>query len=335
MENLQSEAREKVSIKIVAMPDQVCQSVTKPLLIQLQHDDDPIVWVAQNRSQILLLLERHSALVFRGGGLRTPEQFEEFANAICPELYGSYGDLPKKEVGNKIYKSTPYPKNLRILFHNEGSNTAIWPTKQFFFCEQPADVGGTTPLVDCREVYRRLPPEVQQDFETKGLKYIRNFSEGIDVSWQDYFKASTIEEARLICDRFGLTFNVEADGTVQTEYITNGLLTLPDGDISFFNQVQLHHPYCLEPQVKEVLLDLLGPEKLPRNVTYADGSIISDETMRLIGIAYETCAVRFNWRKGDVVLVDNRVIAHGRDEFEGERKVVVAMADMRTNTNIS
>ncbi|MBQ4848296.1 MULTISPECIES: TauD/TfdA family dioxygenase [unclassified Pseudoalteromonas] len=304
------------------------KGVTSPIFISGLNIEDPAEWASTHRQTILTELEQHAALVFRGFNLDTPEQFEAFSAAICPDLYGNYGDLPKKEVGNKIYKSTPYPNNMKILFHNESSNTGIWPTKQFFFCEQPAECGGCTPLVDCRAMYQALPKAIQQDFADKGLRYIRNFSEGFDVSWQDYFKTSSIDEVKSICDRFGLTVSLEEGGTIRTEYNTQGLLALPTGEYSFFNQVQLHHPFCLEPQVKAVLVELLGMDRLPRNVTFGDGTNISDEQMQQIAASYEACAVRFDWQKGDVVMVDNRVIAHGRDEFSGTRKVVVAMADM-------
>ncbi|MBR8843004.1 MULTISPECIES: TauD/TfdA family dioxygenase [Pseudoalteromonas] len=304
-------------------------SVTNPTFLSGIAIADPVLWASTNREAILDLLQRDAALVFRDFSLPTPEHFEAFAAAICPDLYGNYGDLPKKEVGKKIYKSTPYPNNMKILFHNESSNTGVWPTKQFFFCEQPAAVGGATPLVDCRAVYKALPEHIKQDFSAKGLKYTRNFSAGFDVSWQDYFKTDSLDEVKTICERLGLTFSHDADDTITTEFTTAGVLVLSPEEVSFFNQVQLHHPFCLEPQVRAVLLELLGQDRLPRNVTFADGSVISDETMQLIAEAYESCAVRFTWQQGDVVMVDNRIIAHGRDEFDGNRKVVVAMADMK------
>jgi alpha-ketoglutarate-dependent taurine dioxygenase len=34
----------------------------------------------------------------------------------------------------------------------------------------------------------------------------------------------------------------------------------------------------------------------------------------------------FTWRLGDILLVDNEVIAHGRRPFTGERAIDVAMA---------
>jgi hypothetical protein len=63
-------------------------------------------------------------------------------------------------------------------------------------------------------------------------------------------------------------------------------------------------------------------------VTYGDGTPIDDETMAIVGRAYEACAVRFDWRQGDVVMLDNMLAAHARDPYEGPRKIVVAMGAM-------
>jgi alpha-ketoglutarate-dependent taurine dioxygenase len=100
------------------------------------------------------------------------------------------------------------------------------------------------------------------------------------------------------------------------------------GERVFFNQVQLHHDSCLEPEVRSDLLSLVGLERLPRQVYFGDGSAISDDTMRVIGDAYEACAVRFQWQRGDVVMLDNMLAAHARDPYEGPRKIVVAMGAM-------
>ena len=84
----------------------------------------------------------------------------------------------------------------------------------------------------------------------------------------------------------------------------------------------------MEPEIKQNLIDLVGQSLLPRHVYFGDGSEISDDEMRLIGEAYEQCAVRFDWQQGDVVMLDNMLAAHARDPFEGKRKIVVAMGDM-------
>jgi len=37
--------------------------------------------------------------------------------------------------------------------------------------------------------------------------------------------------------------------------------------------------------------------------------------------------VDVDWRTGDVLLVDNVLLAHGRRPFTGDRRVLVAMSD--------
>jgi len=106
------------------------------------------------------------------------------------------------------------------------------------------------------------------------------------------------------------------------------------GEMSFFNQVQLHHVYCLEPAVRQSLFSLFKQEDLPRHVYYGDGSPIPDSVMEQVGEAYEKAAVRFEWQEGDMVTLDNMLTAHARDPYVGARKIVVAMGDMLDSTSV-
>ena len=45
-------------------------------------------------------------------------------------------------------------------------------------------------------------------------------------------------------------------------------------------------------------------------------------------------AIRFPWRKGDILLVDNFLVSHGRDPFKGPRRILVSMAELYTNTEL-
>jgi len=40
---------------------------------------------------------------------------------------------------------------------------------------------------------------------------------------------------------------------------------------------------------------------------------------------YEKVTVRFTWRQGDMIMLDNMLTSHARDTFEGPRHIVVAM----------
>lgn len=301
-----------------------------PIVLQATTDDlDTVAWARSQADYIEMLVARHGGILFRNFGLKTPQDFEAFAEAIEPELYGSYGDLPKKEGGKKTYRSTPYPERQMILFHNESSHLDRWPRKQWFFCELPSPVGGATPIVDCREMLRRLPADMVAEFERKELLYVRTFTPGLDVSWRDFYKTERREDVEARLAAAGIAWRWLDNDTLQTRTRCPAVIRHPlTGEKVFFNQIQLHHVACLEAQVREDLLAMGGIDRLPRHVMYGDGSPIADETMAVVGRVYEECAVRFDWQQGDIVMLDNMLAAHARDPYEGPRKIVVAMGAM-------
>ena len=301
-----------------------------PLLVEPNDPGlDLVAWIKANREQVVDTLGKHAGILFRGFALRDMHDFEAFAEAVQPGLYGQYGDLPKKEGGKNTYRSTPYPQQKMILFHNESAHQDRWPRKQMFYCEQPSPVGGATPVVDCRLMYQRLPQPLRERFESKGLLYVRTFADKLDVSWQHFFKTDDRAEVEQRCSAAGIQWTWFDNDELQIRTPCPAIIRHPvTGEKTFFNQVQLHHTYCLDPDVRDDLLAMFGPERMPRHVCYGDGTPIEDEVMALIGELYEACAVRFDWRKGDVILLDNMLAAHARDPFEGPRRIVVAMGDM-------
>ena len=92
-----------------------------------------------------------------------------------------------EELGGKVYGSTPYPADETILFHNESSHMHRWPMLIWFYCVKAATAGGESPLIDCRRIYQSLDHDIREQFEQKGLLYVRNFTDGLDVSWQNFF----------------------------------------------------------------------------------------------------------------------------------------------------
>lgn len=80
--------------------------------------------------------------------------------------------------------------------------------------------------------------------------------------------------------------------------------------------------------MKDSLLSMFPPEDMPRQVYYGDGSPIEDSVMDHVGEVYERYAVRFQWQQHDLIVLDNMLVAHARDPYVGDRKIVVAMGDM-------
>lgn len=309
---------------------------TLPLVIQPTGADiDLRTWAADNRQFIESQLLKHGAIIFRNFEVSTVTEFEQVAQAICSDLYGEYGDLPKEKDGCLTYQSTPYPADLAILFHNESSHTHYWPMKQWFFCVQAAREGGETPIVDCRKVYQRLNREMIERFQNKRLMYVRNFVKGLDVNWQEFFHTTDRSVVEEHCRNAAIDYEWTDNDGLRTRKTCPAVAKHPKtGEWSFFNQIQLHHIAFLEPAVRESLLNMFGEEGLPRNVYYGDGNPIEDAVVAEIYETYQDEAVRFLWWDTDILMVDNMLVAHGRLPFVGPRKVVVAMGEMMSQKDI-
>jgi len=302
-----------------------------PQLIEAMEPDlDPVAWATSLREPLYALLRRHGALLFRGFGVRSAAQFEQMAQALVPSLHGDYGDLPREQQGQRIYHSTPYPQDRMILFHNESSHLTSWPRKQMFYCERISE-GGATPLADGRELLAALPAHWREALERRGLSYVRTFIDRIDVGWREFFHTDRRDEVERQCAEAGMQCRWLADGSPQLSSRCAAIVRHPEtGEAVLFNQIQLHHPAFLENALRDDLLNLVGDGRLPRNVVYGDGEPLEDELVSLLGELYERCALRFAWRAGDVLLLDNMLMAHARDPFSGPRKIVVAMGEMMT-----
>jgi alpha-ketoglutarate-dependent taurine dioxygenase len=300
-----------------------------PLLITPAIDNvDLASWCASHKNQLDGYFDVHGAILFRGFGLQTAEDFEAVASGIASDLFAEYGDLPPEAASERIYGSTPYPPDKMILFHNESSHLSSWPLRQFFFCVIPAPDRGETPLIDCRTICRELDPELLDEFDRKGLMYVRNFSEGIDVPWQDFFHTDDKAKVEQTCADAGMTAEWTPPG-LRVSQLARAVRTHPrTGEQVFFNQVQLHHVHCLDQETRSALRTLFADEDLPRNVYFGDGSAIPDDVIDRIGALYEELCVEFTWQRGDLVALDNMLVSHARRPFSGERKLLVAMGQM-------
>ncbi|AFZ11270.1 amino acid adenylation domain protein [Crinalium epipsammum PCC 9333] len=296
---------------------------------------DLIDWAKNNRLFIEGELLKQGAILFRGFNTNSVTDFENFAQAICSELFAEYGDLPREELGGKVYGSTPYPADKAILFHNESSHMHKWPMKIWFYCVQPAQERGETPIVDCRKIYQLLDHKIRDKFAEKGLMYVRNYTNGLDVSWQDFFHTHDKSAVENFCNQNGIELEWKADGGLKTKEIRQAIAKHPKtGEWLFFNQIELHHIAYLDASVRESLLSLFSEENLPRNVYYGDGSPIEQSVIDEVTAIYEQAKVEFPWQQGDVLMLDNMLTAHGRNSFVGARKIVVAMGEIVNSKDV-
>ena len=290
---------------------------------------DPIYWAEKNREMIRSKLLTHGGILFRGFKLKTAENLNGFAEVVSGSLL-EYKERssPRTQVSDKVYTSTDYPADQTIFLHNENSYQFAWPMNIYFFCHTPAEQGGDTPIADCRRVLQRLSPRIVDSFAKKQCMYVRNFSSNFGLPWQEVFQTTDHEVVEEYCSKNGIRAEWLPGNRLRTRTVRPALVQHPVLHESiWFNHVTFFHVSTLAPSVRAMLVEEYGEENLPTNTYYGDGSPIEPDVLHQLRAAYKAETVSFQWEQGDLLVLDNMLVSHGRAPFQGERKVLVAMAD--------
>jgi len=300
-----------------------------PVVVEPAVDDaDPVSWLASRREIVKDELGLRGALLLRGFEGVDRGVFEAIARTLSPELM-PYLDqhTPRTALGGGIYTSTEYPPEGTVPFHSENSKNRRWPMLLMFCCVRPAPLGGETPIADNRRVYERIPRPIRERFAESGVTYVRNYGHGIGVPWQTAFESEDPEAVERRCRELSLHCEWLGSGRLRVRHVAQGVARHPrSGEMLWFNQAHLFHSSQITPDLRAALLQTVGADATPSEALYGDGSPIEDATIEVIAEAYRSAAVRFPWKAGDVLVLDNMLVSHGRLPYRGDRLVLVAMA---------
>ena len=300
------------------------------ILCYMMHDTpiDIIELIRDNKEKIEEELLKYGGILFRGFNIRSLSEFNKLANVIIPNLLDYENrSTPRTKLGGKIYTSTEYPPNRRIPFHNENSYTLKWPSKILFFSVLVAEEGGETAIADSRYVYENIDKHIINEFNNKKILYVRNYMTGVDLSWQEVFQTEKKEEVENYCKGNEISYQWgNSDIELTTKQVCQATIQHPvTKENIWFNQAHLFNKSYLKEDEVEKLEQLFGKGKFSRNSYYGDGSEIPKNYFDTINSAYKKEKIEFKWAKGDVMLLDNVLMAHSRNPYKGNRKVVVAM----------
>lgn len=306
-------------------PEQLLPLVVQPAVEGLNLTS----WAQNNQQFIETNLLKHGGILFRNFQVNGAADFENFIKALAGELLQySYRSTPRSHVSGNIYTSTEYPAEQFIPLHNEMAYSRNWSMKIGFYCVQPAQQGGETPIADSRKVFKRIDPIIRENFRQKQVMYVRNYRHGLDLSWQNVFQTTDKSEIEHYCHNNGIEFEWYDQDSLKTRQICQAVATHPKtGEDVWFNQAHLFHVSNLNSAIREGLFAGFNEEELPRNAYYGDGSPIETSVLDEIRDIYKQEAITFTWQVGDVLFLDNMLACHGRNPFVGSRKVLAGMAE--------
>jgi alpha-ketoglutarate-dependent taurine dioxygenase len=289
--------------------------------------DDAKAWVAEHRESLLSQLSSQGAILFRGFPLESDQDFDAFLRAFgLPNFTyaDSLSNAVRRNCTERVFTANEAPPSVAIFLHHEMAQTPIYPAKLFFYCEQAPEHGGATPL--CRsdvllEALEARLPDFVADCEALGVRYsnvmpsIDDPDSGQGRSWPSTLSVESRPEAEAKLRSLGYDWCWLAENSLRVTTPTlPAVKTLGDGRRVFFNQ----------------LIAAFRGWKDSRNaseksVRFGDDSEISADAMAVAIELGDALSFDLDWQAGDVALVDNLLVMHGRRPFQGQRRVLASL----------
>tara|TARA_R110001592_G_scaffold264884_1_gene530400 strand:- start:169 stop:1200 length:1032 start_codon:yes stop_codon:yes gene_type:complete len=288
-------------------------------------------WVAERRDELLAQATDHGAVLFRDFPLRNAEDFDTFIAGLALENFPyekSLSSAVRTSKTERVVTANESPPGEDILFHHEMAQTPHYPKWLMFFCEKPADRGGATPFCRSDWLYNRLIdecPDFVRDCTKKGLQYSYvmpvendpNSSTG--RSWRSTLGVVCKDDAEARLTELNYAFEWLGDDALRaTTPQLPAVMEVAPGRHTFFNQ----------------LIAAYGGWKDSRNdpscaIRHGDGSNLdSNAVLRAVALS-EELSFDAEWIAGDVALIDNTIVMHGRRPFAGARNVLASLCEMK------
>ncbi len=256
------------------------------------------------------------------------------------------GTTPRSRLARDIYTSTDASQFLPIPLHNEMSYTWPVPSMILFACQTPASRGGTTPVADMARVYDEMPVDIRAEFEERGIQYTQYVPETArrfrKRTWSAMFDTQSREQVEAICGEQGIEATWLSNGSVRLRNCRPAVLPHPvTGAMVWFNQAHIfHHSFwshilrANRPIAAFLMRGYVAWHRLlrhegryPFDASFGDGQPIPTRTMEIVRDVLDRHTRRFDWQRGDLMILDNLRMAHARDPYFGERSIMAALGN--------
>lgn len=289
--------------------------------------DDLVNWCAAHKQELLDSLALHGTILFRGFPVVSDLDFDRLIQAFDLPNFAyveSLSNAVRRNRTPRVFTANEAPPSVSIYLHHEMAQTPIFPSRLFFFCEKAAQSGGATPLCRSDLLLRALEeerPEFVEACERLGVRYTNVMPAAEDVesgqgrSWRSTLQAEDKQAAEAKLRSLAYSWEWREDDSLKvTTPVLPAVRTLADGRKVFFNQLIAAFRGWQDKRN--------SPEK---TIRFGDDTPISAQDM--------DCAIRIGdalsfdmaWKTGDVALIDNFLVMHGRRPFEGERRVLASL----------
>lgn len=293
---------------------------------------DLIEFITLHRHDMRKRLARAGALLLRGFEVCSVEDFGAVVAAFVSESARYFGgDARRTLVSAFVYTANDTTHAGAISPHNEMGYSRAWPEVLFFYCRTAPVTGGETPLTDGRTLLRNLSPQLLEQFRAADVVYIQNLPDidnsGVECakSWSKTFETEDRGVVdRILAARRATWWWTRKNSLHLEETVPPFTVSSITGEEAFFCQANRWHISHLVGN-ERVEVSRIPPLERYHHCVFSNGTEMSEDLLTEMARKKNELTVRFAWNSGDILLVENAMVLHGRSAFSGRREVYVAM----------
>lgn len=311
--------------------------------------DECLDWLARHRDSILCELRSAGVVLLRGFSAALPaDVFPALLRSLGTPMKDYLGgSTPRTRLGSVTYSATELPGEYSIALHHEMSYLPQAPEAICFYCVQQSATGGGSVLAASRRVRAALPAEVESAFRERGVLVTRSLpprhsiylASGMSRPWQDVFATDDPARVEIVCRERHWVPSWCDDGTLRLQHgATSAYRQHPQtGEPVWFNQAHYYSPECMlrwaerdgRTSQARYILRLMERRDYDHlnQVTFADGSVIPPAYLLSIWDALVQSETVFTMDVGDIMVLDNYAVMHGRESFSGTRQLQVGLIE--------
>lgn len=316
-----------------------------PLFIAAREGQFPdvpatVAWAEAHREQLDALILEHGGIVLRGFPLKDASDFNALVHIFPMYKPGYVGGMsPRKQVQGDVLESTRLDKNFKIQLHSEMAYMKKYPPRIAFFCRQAATIGGETIIGKMSEFMKRFPADLAEKIQAHDYHVVRNYApagntkdaaevlHGDQIGWDEAFYADTREEVEARCRELGMIPSWNEDGSLTLVEVTKPFTVHPKTGERFYRaNLHVNNAYD-DGGLAEIQAKIRASQKRPTGHYLSNGEMLSREESNKIVSLFEEIELAWQWQDGDVMILDNLQVVHGRNPFDGPREVMVALLD--------
>jgi alpha-ketoglutarate-dependent taurine dioxygenase len=282
------------------------------------------------------LLRRYRCVIFRGFQA-TIEDFERLTAALTQDFLSyqgggfTVGPFSRSTVNNNktLLTATGKTQEFALPLHGEMYYLSRPPDLIWFYSAKPSSEGGETTIGDGVKIFNDLCGPTARLFEQRRIRYDRRLADG---DWQVAFQTTDKKTVEEFCRMQALELTWEPDGSAITHFRCSALRSLENGNYAFINSLLLLALGEQALRSGQAALDVPEAKEMKPDfvVRWEDGTPIDLAILKEVGKISHRNEIPISWQPGDIVLVDNRSVMHGRRASVGrDRQILVRMGSLK------